>query len=344
MTSKIRLILVIGIGALSSSSFVIGQGDGVSQVGTSMANFLKIGVGSQAAAIGDAYVAMANDVSSLYWNPGGLGNIKSVEFLFQSNAWIAGSSLNYFGAAVPIGNVGVFGASVYRFASGDIEETTLSQPDGTGRIVTASDIAIGASYARQMTGRFSAGVTLKYVGERLSRETSNSFAIDIGSLFITNFFNDMRIGISLSNLGSRMLLSGPDMIVSHDLAADIPTNKYADASLATQEWDLPLIFRFGVATDVINTGSTRLTTAAAINDSRDYELRYNLGAEFAQNLLGDQEVSLRAGYKGNYDEDSITFGGGLRMNFAQYKLSIDYAYSSTGRLGNAERYSLGIIF
>ncbi len=39
------------------------------QVGTSMANFLKIGVGPRAIAMGDAFVALSDDASSLYWNP-----------------------------------------------------------------------------------------------------------------------------------------------------------------------------------------------------------------------------------------------------------------------------------
>lgn len=342
MIRKFRILNFVWMWALVVSTLAYGQE--TSQVGTSTANFLKIGVGSRAAALGDAFVAMANDASSLYWNPGGLGSIKQVEFLLQSNSWIADTDLHYLGLALPVGNVGTFGASVYSFTSGDIDETTLQQPEGTGRVVSASDIAIGASYARQLTDRFFAGMTVKYIGERLSRETASSFAVDIGSLFITNFLHEMRIGISLSNLGSRMLLSGPDMLVDHDLAPDLPTNKYADASLTTQDWDLPLIFRFGLATDIFRTGSSRLTTAFAVNDSRDFEQRYNVGAEYALTLFGGQQVFLRTGYKGNYDEEDLTAGGGLNIKLAGYNLGIDYAYAGAGRLGNTQRYSIQIIF
>lgn len=323
---------------------ILVYGQETSQVGTSMANFLKIGVGCRGSALGDAYVAMANDVSSLYWNPGGLGFLKKVELLFQSNSWIANTNLHFFGVALPVGNWGTFGASVYSFTSGDIDETTLLQPEGTGRSVSATDIAIGVSYARQLTDRFSAGMTIKYVRERLSRETTSTFAFDIGSIFITNFLHEMRIGISLSNLGGRMLLEGPDLIVSHDLAPDLPTNKYADASLSTQDWDIPLIFRFGLATDVFKTKNSCLTVAIAINDSRDFEPRYNYGAEYALEVMKDQMIFARVGYKGNYDEEGLTAGGGLMLKLTGYDFKIDYAFTDTGRLGNAQRYSFGIVF
>ena len=315
-----------------------------SQVGTSMANFLKIGAGARATAFGDAYVAIASDASATYWNPGGLGFLGSIEALFQSTSWIADTDLYFFSIGLPVGNWGTFGASVYAFTSGDIEETTLLQPEGTGRSVSASDISIGVSYARQLTDRFSAGMTIKYIKEQLSRESASTLAFDVGSIFITNFLHEMRIGISMSNLAGKMRLDGPDLIRSHDLAPDLPTNKYVDASLSTQDWDIPLTFRIGVATDMFKTEKSSLTIAAAINDSRDYELRYNYGAEYGFEVTRDQKVFARVGYKDNYDEEGLTAGGGLLINLVGYKFRVDYAYVDTGRLGNSHRYSLGIVF
>jgi len=337
-----KIILAILICSIAAGIFAYGQE--TSHVGTSMANFLKIGAGSRSAALGDAYVALANDVSALYWNPAGLALLNKAEVLFQSTAWIAGTNLYFSGLAFPLGNMGTIGASIYGFSSGDIQETTLAQPEGTGRNVSANDMAIGVSYGYRFTDRFSAGTTIKYISERLSREKASTFAFDVGSIFITNFLHEMRIGISLSNLGGRMLLEGPDLIVSHDLAPDLPTNKYADASLSTQDWDIPLVFRFGLATDVFKTENSNLLVAASLNDSRDYDLRFNFGTEFSMNILKDQSIFLRGGYKGNYDEEGLCAGGGLILKLVGYNLKIDYAYSDTGRLGNAQRYSLGIEF
>jgi len=320
------------------------QAQETSQVGTSMANFLKIGVGPRAIAMGDAFVALNNDVSAIYWNPGGLGILKKNEVLMQTTNWIADTKLYFLALAVPFGDYGTMGASVYSFSSGDMEETTLQQPDGTGKFFDASDIALTLSYAKSLTDRFVVGFSAKYISESLSRESADAFAFDIGSIYTTSFLNEMKIGIVLSNLGTPMKLDGPDLIVSHDIAPGVPTNKLVDASLVTQSWDLPLTFRIGVGTYIINNENTSVSLEVAVNDSRDYSPRYNIGSELSLKIVGDQGVMVRLGYKGNYDEEGLTAGAGLFLNLAGFDFRLDYAYADFNRLGNTHRYAVSILF
>jgi len=315
-----------------------------SQVGTSMANFLKIGVGPRATAMGDALVAMTDDASALYWNPGGLGRVRKNELLMQSTAWIGDTKLYFLGIVFPLGDFGTLGASVDYFTSGDMEETTIQQPDGTGRTFSTHDLALGVSYAKRLTDRFSVGVTVKYVSESLSRETAEAVAFDIGSVYTTSFLNEMKLGIALSNLGGSMKVDGPDLIVSHDVAPDVPTNKSVDASLATQSWDLPLTFRIGVGTFVYKTEASSLSLEAGVNDTRDFQPRYNLGSELTVRVVGEQKVMLRLGYKGNYDEEGLTAGGGIVVNLSGFDFKMDYGYASFSRLGNVHRYAVSILF
>lgn len=314
------------------------------QIGTSMANFLKIGVGPRAIGMGEAFIALANDASSLYWNPAGISNIEKNEIIFQSTEWIASTNLYFVGIAMPISDMGTFGASFYSFSSGEMEETTVRQPEGTGRTFSANNLAIGFSFARALTDRFSFGITAKYITESLSREKANAFAFDIGSIYITNFLNNMKIGFALTNLGSTMSLSGPDLIVDYDVAPDVPTNKTIDASMGTQSWDLPLAFKIGLGTYVFNNEQNSLSIEADLYDSRDYQARYNIGSEYIIKLIGNQKVSIRTGYKGNYDEESFTLGGGLLLNLANFDFKFDYAFVAVKRLGNVHRYSISILF
>ncbi len=336
---KILLVLVI----LLLAGYTM-QAQETSQVGTSMANFLKIGVGPRAIGMGEAFIAMANDASAIYWNPAGIGSLQKNEVLAQTTNWIADTKLYFLGLAFPFGDYGTLGASVYAFSSGDMEETTLSQPEGTGKFFSASDFALSVSYAKSLTDRFLVGLTVKYINESLSRETADAFAFDIGSIFTTSFLNDMKIGIALSNLGTPMKLDGPDLIVSHDIAPGVPTNKLVDASLATQSWDLPLTFRIGVGSYIINNEDASVSLEAAVNDTRDYLPRYNIGSELTLNIIGNQKVLLRAGYKGNYDEEGLTFGGGLFLNLASFDFKLDYAFADFNRLGNTHRYAVSILF
>jgi len=315
-----------------------------SQVGTSMANFLKIGVGSRASAMGDAFVAMTDDASATYWNPGGLVLVEKNEVMFQSTSWMANTNLYYLSVAIPFGDLGTLGANIYNFDSGDMEETTVAQPDGTGRLFNAGNISLGLSYARKFTEWFSVGFTVKYISENLSRETTSAIAFDIGSIFKTNILNGMRIGLVLSNLGGSMKLEGPDLDVRHDINTGLPTNKFVNASLGTQEWQLPLLFRVGLGTYVIKNENSSLSLEAAFNDSRDYAARYNVGTEFILNIVGDQKVALRMGYLGNYDEAGLTAGVGLLINLAGFDFKFDYAYADMNMLGNAHRYTLSVLF
>ena len=57
---KITIILLIALAMISAQS----------KVGTSSAQFLGIGVGPKSIAMGGAFTSIADDASTLYWNPG----------------------------------------------------------------------------------------------------------------------------------------------------------------------------------------------------------------------------------------------------------------------------------
>lgn len=339
-----RKIIIKKILLLFFTISLMVYGQEAEQVGTSMANFLKIGVGSRATAMGGAFVAMTDDASATFWNPAGLALIEKNEAMFQTTKWTADTDLYYLSVAIPLSDLGTFGASIYSFNSGDMEETTVSQPDGTGRLFSASNFSMGISYARSFTEQLSVGFTVKYISENLSRESASAIAFDIGSIFKTDILNGMRIGLALSNLGGTMKLEGPDLNVSHDINTGLPTNKFVDASLGTQEWQLPLLFRIGLGTYVIKNENTSLSIEGAFNDSRDFASRYNLGSEFIINIVEEQKVALRIGYLGNYDEAGLTAGVGLLITLAGFDFKFDYAYADMNRLGNAHRYTLSILF
>ena len=54
----------------------------ITKTGTTAAQFLKIGADPRGTAMGNAYVAMNGDASSIFWNPAGLANVKGIETVF----------------------------------------------------------------------------------------------------------------------------------------------------------------------------------------------------------------------------------------------------------------------
>ncbi len=316
-----------------AAGIAYGQRAELNHKGTSMANFLKVGVGARAVAMGDAFVAVSDDISALYWNPGGIGELKKNEAILQITDWLLDTKLYFFGISFRKENLGTFGISVNSFSSGDIEETTIREPEGTGVTFSASDIAAGFTFSRQLTDRFTAGITLKYISESLGKEKASTLAIDVGSIFETNFFNDTRFGISFSNLGGRMKLSGTDLTVQY---LEDPGIKYIPAQLETDSWDIPLLFRFGTATDIIRKEFVRLTFATEVMDTRDFNYRIKTGGELAlKNML-----FLRGGYKFNFDQTNLTLGAGFNLvTKSGIGMKIDYAYSDYGLLNYTQVFS-----
>jgi hypothetical protein len=327
--NKIVILLVL---IMSGVSFA--QKD---HVGTSAANFMKIGVGGKAVAMGEAFSAISDDPTALFWNVGGIGFQKNKAVNFSYTQWIFDTGLNYLGIILPFEDLGTFGISINMFSSGDIEETTIAKPHGTGRVFDASNISLGLSYSKQLTDRFSAGITMKYIREDLALESATALAVDIGSIFILSHDYNFRIGVVVTNLGTDMKLEGLDLITN----VTTEKSKIVEAELKTFSWPLPLTFRIGLASDLINTSTHRFTLAAEVNDARDFKPRESIGLEYGFNSM----LFLRGGYKFNYDEES--YSAGIGFNYFIEGIGgviVDYAFVNMNNLGNINRFSVGLSF
>ena len=312
----------------------------VSKVGSSGAQFLKIPVGSKYQAMADASVAMVNDVYAMYWNPAGLTEMTNNEVSFTNVNYLLDINLNYVAFARSFEDVGVFGASVTVLSMGEQEITDLENQGGTGETYTASSYAFGVSFARQLNARFSFGTSFKYIGEKIYNETASGFAVDFGTLVYTGY-RSLRIGMSISNMGPEMKFSGADLTVHYDDQNGDGTNDPVNAELKTTAYDLPMIFRVGMAYDFDFNEQSSLTVAADYKDLNDFDPQGSLGAQF-----GFKEMFfLRGGYKFNADEETFAFGGGLKTSVGEEtRLVIDYAWQDFGRLESTQRFSIGFSF
>ncbi len=221
------------------------------KVGTTAAQFLKIGVGARAVGMGGAQTGVTGDISAIYWNPAALSrmNINS-ELMFNHVNWLADINFDFAAGVLPIGELGTFGLSVTSLRVPEDIVRTVEFPEGDGRRWDASSIAFALSYARNLTDRFSIGFSAKYVREAVWSESASGFALDVGTLYLTEI-PGLSIGASISNFGTKMQLDGRDLQFNYDPdnnAGTGPNNVPSD--LRTESFDLPLMFRIGLAWEV----------------------------------------------------------------------------------------------
>ena len=315
----------------------------VSKAGTTAARFLTIDVGARGVGMGGAMVSVVNDASAMYWNPSCLAGIVHPQGYFSQTRWIMDVVNNYVALALPVGDIGTFGLSSTFMTMGEMERTTVNQPDGTGEHFDAASYAIGISYARGLTDRFAIGFTGKYINERIYHCSAHGLAFDVGTIYTTTF-NNLKIGMSISNYGTKMNMSGRDLLIQHDISDLVEgNNPNINAHLNTGSYDLPLLFRFGISVDVLqNIERNRLILAINALHPNDDRESLNLGLEYVFNDL----FFLRAGFKSLFlpdRQEGLTAGAGLVFKVpGMGKMHLDYAYQDAEWFESFQHFTLAL--
>jgi hypothetical protein len=317
------------------------------KVGSTSMQFLKVLPSARAAAVGEAYTVWASGAEAIFWNPAGLATLENQEFSLTYTDWLFDSRQGAFSYALALRRLGAVGLQVQYVDFGEFEETTnerpfISDPDRpglTGRTFRPFSYVIGATYARHLTDRFSLGLGVKYAHESLFSESSVTAHVRQG------VFDEIgtRASGMLFDFGIRYETGYRSIQI-----ASAVQNFGADVRYGVESYPVPLLFRVGIAADLVGQNGLLLTrhddnqvrAAFDIFHPNDYAQQVHVGMEYEFARL----LSLRAGYKLNYDNDGLTLGGGLQQSIGDIGLAVDYSFGSMGTyLGNVQRISLGVV-
>lgn len=308
-------------------------------LGTSGAQFLKMDVDARVVSLGGANVAIAKGAMALYYNPAGIANMDKRSLAFSYTDWISDIKYNYFAYETPVQGFGNVGVHVAVLTMGDMEQTTLDQPDGTGEKFGANSWVVGFTNAYQLTNRFSFGVTAKYIREQISELTSDAVAFDFGTLYYTGF-RTLRIAMSTRNFGTDSKFDGKELETTFDEDNNPSTAPILIKKETTSD-PLPLSFRLGVAYDFEFNEQNKLMTTADGYNTRDRGQQASVGVEYSWR----NRLSVRAGYKIRADEEGLALGAGYDFDISGFgAVGINYAWADLGRLQNAHRFSLMLNF
>ena len=344
---------IIVISLMLSTLLMGGQ---IYRYGSTAVNFLEIGMGSAPSAMGEAYVAMTGDLSSVYWNPAGIAYLDRNECTFMYQPWVVDINTSFVSSAFKVPSVGTFALSLTQVGYGNMKVTTLQFQDGTGEFFTANEMAAGLTFARKLATWFSFGATGKLITSQIHHMNASAFALDLGVIVNTESMSPthskddgLTIGMSISNYGSRLSYDGIDLLQPIDITIYEDGN-YGDVpgQFRVQSWELPLLFRIGVKMNPINTQSQRLTLAVdALHPNNNTE-SVNTGLEYMLKIPNAGKFYLRTGYKALFMDESqfgLTGGGGIELFLMGNKsVKVDYAFKDIGLLGRTHAYTLGLTF
>ncbi|MEO8232773.1 MAG: PorV/PorQ family protein [Ignavibacteriota bacterium] len=296
---------------------------GGQRAGISTAQFLKIGVGGRATAMGDAFVAVANDVSALYWNPAGLTQFSENQVMFSHNQWVVDINHDFIGAVYHLDETNTFGVAVTSLSMDQMKVTTEYAPFGTGEYFGFSDLGISVSYSRKMTEQFSFGGTVRYIEESLDKLKMRGIMIDLGTYYWTGL-GTTRFAVTVSNFGNDIAPDGEVVLLGNRTKSN------------WQSFSPPTMFRIGFAFEPYEDDQNKITTSIQLNHPNDNSENLSLGFEYVWNKM----FYARGGYKINVDEQNYSFGAGVNVPISIANVSVDYAYANFTRLGSAHRFSI----
>ncbi len=348
-----------------------GRPDNASFVGVRAAEFLTIPIGARGIAMGSAYSAVADDITAIWWNPAGLGFLQQKEAMMTLVDYTLDITYSYGAFATPVadGQVVIGGFFGYLDVP-DMEVTTVYSPDGTGRYFNAYDFQMGGSVAYNLSDRFVAGVSMKYVHQDVYGNTSGSaMAWDAGAIYHTELADrELRFAVSIQNLGTNITMRGSNLTrfvgpespggVFPDGYIDYSTDKLAisrrndrEADLRTRPYRLPTSVKIAVGYNILTSEKTNWLVTGEVWRPNNLPMSYAAGTEMTYSFNPVISASLRGGWKIQTDEYTngtdefgyayygdnptlrgLSFGGGIKRAFGSRFVEFSYAYRNKGRL------------
>lgn len=299
---------------------------GASRTGTAGAQFLQIGVSARAAGMGETFVALVDDASGAYYNPGVLALISQRQALFNHTNLSAGLAHFFGGYVQPVGTIGTFALSFVLLTTGDMPVTVAFQGP-TGESFSASEMAIGLSYSRRLTDRFALGGTAKFIAEDLAGFDARTVAFDVGTIFQTGF-RHARLGMSVTNFGP-----------------DLNFGDRSNIGFKSQSFPMPITFRFGAVVDLLHGETNKLWLAAQLLQPNDNLRSESLGVEYGYRDL----IFLRGGWKIDEENDgpdkdgfaeTLSFGAGLNLSVSGFTGKFDFSWSQMSYIDDLVRFSI----
>ncbi len=317
--------------------------------------FLSIGVGARAQAMGKTGVATVNDATAGYWNPAGLAHLEhdGWQVAAMHAEWFAGvGKFDYISGAKKLGETGrTIGISLIRFGIDGIPNTlNLFEEDGSinyDNIVpfSAADYALIAGLGQKLvkgSDKWTAGANLKIIYRNIGPfATAFGFGLDAGLQYKTRKW---QIGLSGKDITGTFNAWNFNFTDDEIEVLEVTENELPENSVEVTKPQVILGFarnfelknKFGLLAE-INFQTTTDGRRNTLIQTNTFSIAPNLGLELDYKKF----LFLRMGVSNLQKDTDIgsdpfwTFDPSLGIGLIFKSLEIDYAFTDIGDQRNS---------
>ncbi len=300
--------------------------------GSAGAEQLRINSWGRNSGWGNSNVAGVRGVESFFLNPAGIAKTGRTELAAVRTNYLAGTDIfiNSFAFVQRVGQdeSDFIGMSLMQFDAGNIDITTVEQPDGGVGTYRPSVFNLGLAYGKAFTNSISGGFVTRIIQESITDIRMSGVSFDFGVQYATSFNpdntikkDDLRLGVSFRNVGPDMRPAGDGLTYKANISG---ASYESSVNVRAASVQLPTLYNIGGAWDINLSKEKdkvydyRMTLAANFNFNPYAPNFTSGGVEFAYKEI----LMLRTGYNYHKGAGKLETSGDAHTGFA-WGISVD---------------------
>lgn len=295
---------------------------------------------AKSAGMNNIATSMIRGIESLRLNVAGLSGVQNTDVALAHTRYLMGTDINInaLGVGQRVGRNSVLGLSLVAMDFGEIDITTVDQPEGIGATYSPNFFNLGIGYAYTYANKISVGFALRLISESIADLSAFGVALDAGVQYVTGPQDNFKFGVSIRNVGTPMRFGGEGLSTRSSNPQGSPSYELTYDQRAAS-FDLPSLLNIGLSYDFYLKTVHRLSVVGNFTSHSFSRDEIGAGMEYSYK----DHVFFRGSYKmevgrtavGSSQQsvyDGLSLGIGLytSLNKAKgQKLGIDYAYRTT---------------
>lgn len=310
-----KAVLLFSASVLSLSAYAGND----TKRGQGGATELLVNPWARSSGMANSILAGVNGVEAMNLNVAGTSYTQGTDIMFASTRYLSGSDITItaLGLTTKVSEFGVMGISFTGWSLGDFIETRFDQPEGTGATFSPNIFNIGMSYSQQFSEKITGGLLVRGLFQSIPNASASNIGIDAGIQYrtggsdVTGDVKPFKIGVSLRNIGPRMIYRGDGFAATSRIQDPDNLVDQSTTQPYVAGFEMPATLAIGSSYDFYLNPVNRLTVAATFQSNSYTQDEYNVGLEYGFNDL----FMVRTGFNGQKnvfsDNERTSLNSGL---------------------------------